>query len=78
MGSSYLPSKYPFAEASIRTIHFDPSLPFLYVPRADFDIIVSEFIKTSPGDDTTAGYSGEMPYGRTDKIFWANGCSQVA
>jgi hypothetical protein len=57
LGSSKI--QYPFAEVSIRTIHFDPSLPFLYVPKADWDIIVREFLKTSPTTDSTAGYNGE-------------------
>jgi hypothetical protein len=74
LGSSLI--TYPFEEASVRTIHFDPSLPFLYVPRADWDIIVREFLKTSPATDATAGYSGEMPYNLGgDSIYWGNGCS---
>jgi len=55
-------NQYPFKYDSkgvvvTKTIHFDPSLPFMYVPMADFLIIGKELIGTTPSI-STSGYSG--------------------
>jgi len=40
-------TQYPFGESVKKNIHFDPSLPYIYVPAADWTHITNLMTKKS-------------------------------
>tara|TARA_B110001450_G_C17638850_1_gene488455 strand:+ start:862 stop:1185 length:324 start_codon:yes stop_codon:yes gene_type:complete len=68
-GSPLVP--YPFGVATTqRNIILDPSLPFIYLPRADFEIF-DTLVRTNAG---TNYVDLPMPYRVGDLLYFAMSC----